>query len=46
MMRVACNTAYMSRYYAGPKSDHFDGERFFDQKGRYPKADAICCVGT
>jgi len=22
----------MSRYYTGPVSDHFDGERFFDRE--------------
>jgi L-ascorbate metabolism protein UlaG (beta-lactamase superfamily) len=27
----------MSRYYAGPVSDHFDGERFFDPRGAPPK---------
>ena len=27
----------MSRYYAGPVSDHFDGERFFDPHGAPPR---------
>jgi L-ascorbate metabolism protein UlaG (beta-lactamase superfamily) len=27
----------MSRYYHGPVSDHFDGERFFDPHGAPPK---------
>jgi len=27
----------MSRYYTGPVSDHFDGERFFDRHGVPPK---------
>jgi L-ascorbate metabolism protein UlaG (beta-lactamase superfamily) len=27
----------MSRYYSGPISDHFDGERFFDPNGVPPK---------
>jgi L-ascorbate metabolism protein UlaG (beta-lactamase superfamily) len=27
----------MSRYYNGPVSDHFDGERFFDPHGAPPK---------
>ena len=27
----------MSRYYDGPKSDHFDGERFFDPHGVAPR---------
>jgi L-ascorbate metabolism protein UlaG (beta-lactamase superfamily) len=27
----------MSRYYKGPISDHFDGERFFDREGAVPK---------
>ena len=27
----------MSRYYAGPVSDHFDGKRFFDPRGAPPK---------
>ena len=27
----------MSRYYTGPVSDHFDGERFFDRDGVSPK---------
>jgi L-ascorbate metabolism protein UlaG (beta-lactamase superfamily) len=27
----------MSRYYHGPVSDHFDGERFFDPHGTPPK---------
>jgi len=27
----------MSRYYTGPVSDHFDGERFFDRDGVTPK---------
>ena len=27
----------MSRYYHGPVSDHFDGERFFDPHGAAPK---------
>src|SRR5215475_2830670 len=27
----------MSRYYTGPVSDHFDGERFFDPHGVPPK---------
>ena len=28
----------MSRYYNGPISDHFDGERFFDRHGAPPKS--------
>jgi hypothetical protein len=28
----------MSRYYHGPVSDHFDGERFFDPHGVPPKS--------
>jgi len=28
----------MSRYYQGPVSDHFDGERFFDPHGAPPRA--------
>jgi L-ascorbate metabolism protein UlaG (beta-lactamase superfamily) len=28
----------MSRYYAGPVSDHFDGMRFFDPRGAPPKS--------
>jgi len=28
----------MSRYYTGPKSDHFDGERFFDPQGAPPRS--------
>jgi L-ascorbate metabolism protein UlaG (beta-lactamase superfamily) len=28
----------MSRYYNGPVSDHFDGERFFDRHGAPPKS--------
>jgi L-ascorbate metabolism protein UlaG (beta-lactamase superfamily) len=27
----------MSRYYNGPVSDHFDGERFFDRRGAPPR---------
>jgi len=27
----------MSRYYDGPRSDHFDGERFFDPHGVAPR---------
>ena len=27
----------MSRYYNGPVSDHFDGERFFDPNGALPR---------
>ena len=27
-----------SRTYTGPKSDHFDGERFFDPHGAPPKS--------
>ena len=27
----------MSRYYTGPVSDHFDGERFFDPRGAPPR---------
>jgi L-ascorbate metabolism protein UlaG (beta-lactamase superfamily) len=27
----------MSRYYDGPRSDHFDGERFFDPHGSPPR---------
>jgi L-ascorbate metabolism protein UlaG (beta-lactamase superfamily) len=27
----------MSRYYNGPVSDHFDGERFFDPRGAPPR---------
>jgi len=30
-------TNRMSRYYTGPVSDHFDGERFFDPYGVPPK---------
>jgi L-ascorbate metabolism protein UlaG (beta-lactamase superfamily) len=30
--------ATMSRYYHGPISDHFDGERFFDPNGAPPKS--------
>jgi L-ascorbate metabolism protein UlaG (beta-lactamase superfamily) len=30
--------AQMSRYYRGPASDHFDGERFFDPHGVPPKS--------
>jgi L-ascorbate metabolism protein UlaG (beta-lactamase superfamily) len=28
----------MSRYYSGPVSDHFDGERFFDAEGSRPRS--------
>jgi L-ascorbate metabolism protein UlaG (beta-lactamase superfamily) len=28
----------MSRYYNGPVSDHFDGERFFDRHGAPPRS--------
>jgi L-ascorbate metabolism protein UlaG (beta-lactamase superfamily) len=28
----------MSRYYTGPDSDHFDGERFFDPHGAPPRS--------
>jgi hypothetical protein len=28
----------MSRYYNGPVSDHFDGERFFDPHGAQPRS--------
>jgi hypothetical protein len=28
----------MSRYYVGPISDHFDGERFFDPHGVAPRS--------
>ena len=28
----------MSRYYRGPISDHFDGERFFDIDGAPPRS--------
>jgi L-ascorbate metabolism protein UlaG (beta-lactamase superfamily) len=28
----------MSRYYSGPLSDHFDGERFFDPGGAPPRS--------
>ena len=28
----------MSRYYNGPNSDHFDGERFFDPQGVPPRS--------
>lgn len=28
----------MSRYYQGPRSDHFDGERFFDRNGAPPRS--------
>jgi L-ascorbate metabolism protein UlaG (beta-lactamase superfamily) len=28
----------MSRYYQGPVSDHFDGERFFDPNGEPPRS--------
>jgi L-ascorbate metabolism protein UlaG (beta-lactamase superfamily) len=31
-------TARMSQYYNGPKSDHFDGERFFDPQGVPPRS--------
>ena len=30
--------ARTSRYYTGPKSDHFDGERFFDPQGAPPRS--------
>jgi len=30
------NSVRMSRYYNGPRSDHFDGERFFDPHGAPP----------
>jgi L-ascorbate metabolism protein UlaG (beta-lactamase superfamily) len=30
----------MSRYYKGPVSDHFDGERFFDPHGAPPRSRA------
>jgi hypothetical protein len=29
-------TIRQSRYYNGPKSDHFDGVRFFDPAGAPP----------
>jgi L-ascorbate metabolism protein UlaG (beta-lactamase superfamily) len=32
------NTVRMSRYYQGPVSDHFDGERFFDPNGAPPRS--------
>ena len=32
------NAARMSRYYQGPISDHFDGERFFDPNGSQPRS--------
>jgi L-ascorbate metabolism protein UlaG (beta-lactamase superfamily) len=28
----------MSRYYTGPNSDHFDGDRFFDPQGEPPRS--------
>src|SRR5579862_3869268 len=28
----------MSRYYTGPVSDHFDGERFFDRQSSPPRS--------
>ena len=28
----------MSRYYTGPVSDHFDGERFFDREAAAPRS--------
>ena len=28
----------MSRYYNGPLSDHFDGERFFDREAASPRS--------
>src|ERR1700739_4394107 len=28
----------MNRYYHGPVSDHFDGERFFDPSGAEPRS--------
>jgi L-ascorbate metabolism protein UlaG (beta-lactamase superfamily) len=31
-------TGRMSRYYHGPASDHFDGERFFDPHGVPPRS--------
>ena len=30
-----CSTSGMSSYYNGPKSNHFDGERFFDREVEY-----------
>jgi hypothetical protein len=30
-----CSTSGMSRYYNGPKSNHFDAERFFDREVEY-----------
>jgi L-ascorbate metabolism protein UlaG (beta-lactamase superfamily) len=35
---VRYKTARMSRYYQGPASDHFDGERFFDPHGVPPRS--------
>ena len=32
------NTLEMSRYYSGPVSDHFNGERFFDPQGVPPRS--------
>jgi L-ascorbate metabolism protein UlaG (beta-lactamase superfamily) len=32
------NAGRMSRYYQGPVSDHFDGERFFDPNGAPPRS--------
>src|SRR5262249_38032055 len=33
-----CSTRRMSHYYNLPKSDHFDGERFFDPQGVPPRS--------
>jgi hypothetical protein len=30
-----CSTSGMSSYYNGSKSNHFDGERFFDREVEY-----------
>ena len=34
---VAGTHAQRNRYYEGPKSDHFDGERFFNSSGAVPR---------
>ena len=36
----------MSRYYNGPVSDHFDGERFSTRAACRRGAGAICCAGS
>ena len=37
-MQVLNISPEMSRYYHGPVSDHFDGERFFDADGAPPRS--------